>query len=95
MEIIWTFTAKKDLKQIYSYIAQDSMEYATLLIETIYDKVKTLLNYNRLGRIVPEMDLDEFREIIYRNYRIIYNLSENAIKIITILHTSQQFKMER
>ncbi|MHA1521232.1 MAG: type II toxin-antitoxin system RelE/ParE family toxin [Promethearchaeota archaeon] len=95
MEIFWTFTARNDLKQIYSYIAQDSMEYVTLLIETIYDKVKTLLNYNRLGRIVPEMDLDEFREIIYRNYRIIYNLSENAIKIITILHTSQQFKMDR
>ncbi len=61
MKIVWTFTAKEDLKQIYKYIAQDSVEYADLLIDKINDKAKILLNYSRLGRIVPEIELDEIR----------------------------------
>jgi plasmid stabilization system protein ParE len=42
------------------------------------------------GRIVPEFEQENIREIIKGSYRIIYRvLSENEVNILTVFHSSQ------
>jgi len=41
------------------------------------------------GRIVPEIDRGEIREIKSGNYRIIYRLKGDADEIITVYHSSR------
>ena len=44
-----------------------------------------------MGRKVPERNVDELRELILGNYRIIYHLNDENIELITIIHSKQRF----
>ena len=51
--------------------------------------IENLNNFPKMGRIVPELENVEIREIIYRNFRIIYRLKQNIIEIARIIHGSR------
>ncbi len=87
--IEWSPTAENDLNEIIDYIAQDSLEYALLFYEQVRDRVENLSNFPKLGRKVPELDDPNIRELILRNYRIIYRVSEENVQIIRIIHGSR------
>jgi len=43
-----------------------------------------------IGRIVPELEKKEIRELIEGNYRIIYRIkTKDLVEIVTIHHTSR------
>jgi len=43
-----------------------------------------------MGRIVPEYGNDDIREILYRDYRIIYEIINGEIYINTVIHGSRR-----
>ena len=47
----------------------------------------------RSGRVVPEIGDENIREIIHRNYRIIYLYlpEEDRTEVLSVFHLSQQF----
>ena len=87
--LIWTINAKNDLKEIYDYIAADSKYYANACVEKIKNTTKVLKSYPNIGRMVPEYNRDEIRELIYQNYRIIYKISQQQIFVVSIFHTAR------
>lgn len=42
-----------------------------------------------MGRTVPEIRNNQFRELIYGNYRIVYRIEKKQISILTIRHGMQ------
>lgn len=42
-----------------------------------------------MGRLVPEADRDDVRELIFQGYRIIYRTKPRRVQIITVLHGSR------
>lgn len=95
--LVWSETSKNNLKEIYSYIAQDSRYYANSLINKINKSAKKLKYYPEIGRVVPEYQNVKIREIVFQNYRIIYQKSEKKIIILTVFHTSRdlsKFELE-
>ena len=90
VQINWTTQAKEDLKSIADYIAIDSVKYAKLQIIRLKSRTQILKSHLQAGRIVPEMELDDIRELIEGNYRIIYKLiSSDRVDILTIHHSSR------
>ena len=49
--------------------------------------------FPRMGRVVPEIGDEAIREVIYRQYRIIYvvDRDDEEVEVLTIFHSSQQF----
>ncbi|WP_132282528.1 type II toxin-antitoxin system RelE/ParE family toxin [Natranaerovirga hydrolytica] len=41
------------------------------------------------GRVVPEFPNESIREIIFRTYRIIYEITEENIIILSVIHGSK------
>ena len=80
--------AKEDLKQIYEYISRDSVYYANKTIEEIIEKTKYLSMFPYMGRKIPEFNNVNFRELIYKSYRIFYKVNSN-IYILKIFHHSR------
>ena len=74
VQINWTLLAKSDLKNIFDYIAFDSKYYAKKTILEIRDETQILKKFPQIGRVIPEIGNEHFREIIYGNYRIMYKL---------------------
>ena len=88
----WTIPAKSDLKRIHDYIAQDSAYYAKSVITKIISKTKLLNDFPEIDRIVPELGLQNIREIIIYSYRIIYEISNHDTAILTVIHGKCDFE---
>ena len=72
VRINWTLQAKDDLKNIADYISKDSVIYAKRQVIKIRKKTEILKTQIRIGKIVPEIEDPDIRELIEGNYRIIY-----------------------
>ena len=89
MKIIWSPLAIDRASEIAEYIAQDKPSAAEKWINTVFSKVEQLKSSPEIGRVVPEIGNDQFRELIYGNYRIIYRIEKTQISILTIRHGKQ------
>jgi len=87
----WSGPAKRDLKQIYDFIAQDSKYYAKNVVEHIVDKSESLEPFPKAGRIVPELSDPNVREIFVYSYRLIYEVKSNRVEILAIVHGRRDF----
>jgi toxin ParE1/3/4 len=89
MKIIWSPLAIDRASEIAEYIAQDKPAAAEKWINAVFLKVGQLKSSPEIGRVVPEIKNDQFRALIYGNYRIIYRLEKKQISILTIRHGRQ------
>ncbi|HCE43544.1 MAG TPA: type II toxin-antitoxin system RelE/ParE family toxin [Lentisphaeria bacterium] len=89
MKVHWTESAVEDLKGIKYYIAKDSEYYAINFTDRIISSVEKLSSLPEMGRKIPEADENNIREIILRPYRIIYQIQEDSINIITIVNSAR------
>ena len=89
MKLVWTDPSIEDLRAIRDYIRRDSDYYAADLVEQIILSVERLLRFPKLGRVVPEVQDETLRELVYQNYRIIYRIAGERIEILTIVHGSR------
>lgn len=91
MELIWSETAADDLEQVQNYIAEDNIDAAINFIRAIFEEVEKIPLQPYRGRKVPELLKEEYREIIFRKYRIMYRVNETAIFILAIIHSRINF----
>ena len=89
MRIIWSPLAVDRASEIADSIAQDKPTDAEKWVNTVFSKVEQLKSSPEIGRIVPEINNLQFRELIYGNYRIIYRIEKQQISILTIRHGKQ------
>ena len=87
----WSLPAKSDLKQIFDYIAKDSIYYAKNVAQTIVTKTEILTEFPEIGRVVPEIDDTNVRELIVYSYRLIYEIAPDGIEILAIIHGKRDF----
>ena len=92
IEVIWSRRAVDDFEELVSYISQDSELYAVNFATKIVNAVETLKVFPEIGRIVPEYNSPGIREIIYRNYRIIYKLIPGSVEIVTVFQGSRHLE---
>ncbi len=91
MNIIITNQAHKQMQEIFEYISRDSSYYAQKTIKEIYLKINILEFMPYIGRKIPEYNMNDMRELIYKSYRIMYKIIENKDEIhILIIHNSKQ-----
>jgi plasmid stabilization system protein ParE len=94
MKIIWSPLAIDRASEIADYIAKDKPSAAEKWINSLFSKVNQLKLSPEIGRIVPEIKNNQFRELIYGNYRIIYYIEKKQISILTIRHGKQILPIE-
>lgn len=90
--IIWDDEAKRSLKNIYYYIKDNqSVEVAKKVRGRIVSQARTLNDFPK--KFERELNLEDevgdFRSIVIWSYRIIYEVTEKAIYILDIFHTSR------
>ena len=95
VEISWSEKSRKDLKEIEEYISKDSARYAENQIKRIIDRTEVLFYSLYSGRMIPELQKKDYRELIEGNYRIMYRVkSTTKAEIITVFHGRRNFTAE-
>lgn len=74
VKVIWAERAIDDLTNIADYASRYSDKYASSIISKLFNKVNVLKKMPRMGRVVPEKNDENIRELIEGNYRIIYEV---------------------
>jgi plasmid stabilization system protein ParE len=92
--VSWTQTALDDLAVIQDFIARDSVYYAEKFVDEAFLAVSRLEMFPNSGRIVPERNRPDFREIIFGSYRIMYKIVDNAVYITTVVHEKRNYQPE-
>ena len=92
-ELLWTETARNDLRNIYAYIGVNSVHYADKFCDGLIEKVDNLTLFPNIGRMVPEIGDKNVREIFYHSYRIIYKIIDEFIYVLQISHMSMEFRL--
>lgn len=85
--IWWARRARRDLYQIGDFIARDKPEAAARWVNRIQDAVERVAGFPRSGRLVPEIERDDIREVILENYRIVYQIRDDGIIILTVFES--------
>ena len=90
VEVIWTNQSINDIDSIAEFIATDSKKYATIQAQRFFEATEILTVAPFAGRIVPEIQDENLREIIVGFYRIIYLIaSKNKIEVLTVHHSKR------
>lgn len=89
MEIILTDRFLTLVEECTDYIALDHKPTAIKWAENIFEHCEQLKKQPASGRVVPEFNRPETRELIHGNYRLVYELKTNRIEMLTIWHNSQ------
>lgn len=90
MRILWTEAALNQLEAIRDFLSGTSPEYAQRIVERLVNRSEQLPAFPRSGRMVPEYELDEVRQVVEGAYRIIYLIKENQLEVLAIIHTSRK-----
>jgi addiction module RelE/StbE family toxin len=85
MRITWSEPAVADLEAIHEYISRDAPGRAPIFLQKLIAATEPLLDFPRMGRVVPEGDGRQ-REIAFDPYRIIYRVEGDEIMIVTVVH---------
>ena len=93
VKIIWSNHFFQKTTEIFDYISRESPKYALKFFSLLQKNITNLEKFPKMGRIVPERNVDELRELILGNYRIIYHLDDEYIELITIIHSKQRFRL--
>ena len=80
--------AEIDLVEIWLYVADDRMEAADRILETIDEKCRLLAERKLLGRDRPDLD-PNLRSFPAGNYIIYYKLEPDGIIVARVLHGSR------
>ncbi len=94
MRISWSQAARRDLRGLKSYIAGDSPFYARQFCERLVAAVEQLAEHPRMGRPVPEAvgAPDEVRELIFRDYRILYLVETDTVHLLAVIHGARDLQ---
>jgi len=90
-KLIWSPAARDDLHDIVVFIARDNPERAMSFGYQLISETDRLQTFPRLGRVVPEYENEDLREIILRPYRIVYrvNHERKVCEIARVWHSAR------
>jgi len=94
MNVIWSAEALYELDQIERFIAQNNPQRASEFIETLLQSGDSLADHPDKGRVVPELSIAAFREILIGHYRLIYYRSAERIDILTVFEGHRLLRLE-
>lgn len=89
VEVRWSPSAASDYESLIYYYENTSPKFAQNFAKKIFYIIENLTQFPKMGRIVPESGNPDVREIVYRNFWIIYQLKKEIIEIVRIIHGSR------
>ena len=74
-------------KRINTELEKNFVDELISVVESIVDKPEK-------GRIVPELSIENIREIIHKNYRIVYIIKKKSVDILTVFEAHRLLRRD-
>ncbi len=89
--LIWAPSARLDLKDIATFIAEESRSAAEKFVRSLLRAVERLAEFPESGRIVPEFNDQAIREVIRKPCRVVYRIDhkKRTVEIARVWHAAR------
>ncbi|MBA3513491.1 MAG: type II toxin-antitoxin system RelE/ParE family toxin [Pyrinomonadaceae bacterium] len=90
-KLIWSPPARDDLHDIIVFIARDNPNRAMSFGYELISQIDRLQDFPDIGRVVPEYQNNNLREIPFRPYRVVYrvNHKRKLCEIARVWHSAR------
>src|SRR4051794_3533677 len=89
-KLFWSSRAERDLTEIRRHIGERAPVAARRFLNRLRASVARLKRHPDIGSILEEANHPDIREILFGNYRIVYQHSGRRVTVLTVLHGSRQ-----
>ena len=87
--IVWAGRARSDLRTSAEYIRKASPKAARAFVSAVLQAARSLSESPERGRVVPDIDDPEVRELFVGRYRLLYEVHPEAVWVMRVLHSSR------
>lgn len=87
MKVVWSPLAIERAVEQARFIAEDKPGAARKWLGGLFAAAGGLARFPHLGRVVPELARETFRELDFGGYRLIYRVEARRITILTVRHS--------
>lgn len=87
--VVWTEQARQMLDDAVSYVARDSRPAAERLLIQALEAASSLAIDSERGRIVPELDRSNVRQLLVQRYRLLYAVRPAVVQILAFVHAAR------
>ena len=91
-EVIWSEPALSDLNDIAEYIALENLVAAKQLVRNIFDKVERLSDFPQSGRLPPELEHLNYREVVVNPCRVFYKQDGDKVYILFVMRAERDLR---
>lgn len=92
MKLEWTAQAGQDRRDTRARIGQENLPAAVELDDSITQKAERLARHPAMGR--PGRLLGTRELVVHRNYVLLYTVTDEAVRILRLLHARRQWPDE-
>lgn len=93
MKLRWSERSVNDLIAIQRYIALNNPQSAKKWVTKLRQHAKCAAETALTGRIVPEFNQKDIREVFLGSYRIVYRVREDDTLILTVFEGHQLLQL--
>ncbi|WP_250485288.1 type II toxin-antitoxin system RelE/ParE family toxin [Caballeronia sp. GaOx3] len=89
LRILWTETAREELRERMAFVARRSQQAATRLFDRILDSVVPASEHPfifREGRVAGTREI-----VAHPNYIVVYRVIHDAIVVVQVLHAREEY----
>jgi len=93
--VIWTEDSVSDFDNIIGYIFKENETNSKNMYHAIKEICQDLDYFPFRGHIVPELQefgFTEYRELLYKRWRIIYSIEEENVYLLLIIDSKQDMQ---
>jgi len=83
--------ARRDLDEIWFFIAQDSLDAADRFVDFLTDKFSLLASSPQMGRSREDLG-HELRSFPVKNYLVLYRPLKGRVDIVRVVHSARDLK---
>jgi toxin ParE1/3/4 len=89
--VIWAPSALEDVDSIAAFIARDSVDRAALFVTRLFEAAERIASHPEAGRVIPELNSNDRREIYAGPYRLMYKVEGNDVWIVAVVHGARDW----
>jgi addiction module RelE/StbE family toxin len=93
--VLWTQDAVSDFDTIIGYIYKENKTNAKSMYDAIKEQCQNLDYFPFRGHIISELQafgFTEYRELIYKRWRIIYSVENENVYLLLIIDSRQDIQ---
>lgn len=94
MKLLWTKESQLRLLEIEEFIAEDNPTAAINFVDELISTGESIIDKPEKGRIVPELAIENIRELIHKNYRIVYIIKKKSVDILTVFESHRLLRRD-